>query len=71
MIVRSVDEAVRVVKEDYLARESREIEELSTEEEALEEEAVVGSAVGFAAGSAVGIGCLTRGQLSSKVGEGI
>ena len=47
-------------------KKSREIEELSTEEEAQEEEAVVGSA----AGSAAGIGYSTRGQSSSKVGEG-
>jgi hypothetical protein len=36
------------------------------EEEALKRRSVVGSVVG----SAVGIECSTRGQLSSKVGEG-
>ena len=46
MIARSVDKAVKVVaKKDHLARESQEIEELSTEEEAV---------VGFVAGSAAG-----------------
>ena len=53
-------------KKDHPARESREIEELPTEEDALEaaleEEAT--------AGSAAGVGCSTRGQSSSEVGEG-
>ena len=47
MTARSADKAARVVKEDYPAKESREIKELYMEEKALEEEA----AVGFAAGS--------------------
>ena len=46
MTARSADKAARVVKEDYPAKESREIKELCMEEEALEEEAAVGSAAG-------------------------
>jgi len=42
------------------------MEEEALEEEALEEEAAVGSVVG----PIVGKEYLTRGQLSSKVGEG-
>jgi hypothetical protein len=42
------------------------MEEEALEEEALEEETAAGSA----AGPAAGVGCSTRGQSSSKVGEG-